>query len=148
MAVVTFDPAAFKLQFSAFSGFSNTLLETNFATAEVYLTNSAAAIVTDVATRTYLLNLLTAHLTQLFNGTNDGTSSTAPTGLVGRVEVAKEGSVHVRADMGTMPASGAWYNQTTYGAAYWAATAKYRTFRYVPAARRCTKIGVYLRPWW
>jgi hypothetical protein len=148
VAVVVFDPAAFKAQYLEFSGFSDTLLMANFTSAQVYLTNSAASIVSDIPTRTYLLNLLTAHLTQVFNGTNNGTSSTQPTGLVGRVEVAKEGSVHVRADMGTVPAAGAWYMQTTYGAAYWAATAKYRTFRYVPATRRCTMIGAYLRPRW
>src|SRR5262249_37816262 len=53
-------------------------------------------------------------------------------GTVGRVASATEGSVSVTLEMPNQPAAAAWYLQTPYGASFWAATALYRTARYVP----------------
>lgn len=132
MAVVVFDPAAFKLAYPEFSGFSNTPLTQNFDMATLYLNNTDASVVQDVDVRGMLLNLLTAHITKLFLGTNNGVTSTAPSDVVGRVSLAKEGTVQVHTEMGPPSMSAAWYNQTRYGAMYWAATVRYRTARYVP----------------
>lgn len=133
MAIVVFDPTAFKQAYPEFTGINNTVLTTNFANAALMCNNTDASVVQDIPTRTTLLWLLTAHITLIFNGTNDGAGNvTPPKDLVGRVEIAKEGSVHVRADMGPASASAAWFNQTRYGAMYWAATVRYRTLRYIP----------------
>ena len=135
MAVVVFNSADFQTQYPEFAGFETAQLQNCFNQATLFCNNTDASVVADITERTTLLYLLTAHLTKLTLGTNDGTNSEKATGLVGRVEVAKEGSVHVRADMGPATASGAWYNQTQYGATYWAATVKYRTMRYMPGYR-------------
>ena len=133
MAVVVFDSAAFKAAFPEFAGFSDPVLQNNFDTATLFCNNTDAAIVTDIPTRTKLLNLLTAHVTKLANGTNDGAGNIVPpSGLVGRVSNAVEGTVRVTVEMGGDSPSVAWFNQTQYGASYWAATIRYRTFRYQP----------------
>ena len=76
-----------------------------------------------------LLNMLTAHIAQLNAPLGDQPSPQT----VGRVASAGQGSVNVSLDMGSADAgspSQAWYMQTKYGAAYWAATAQFRTARY------------------
>lgn len=109
--------------------------------AQVYCVNSGAGPVSTSATQTVLLGLMCAHIAQLFYG-----SSTAPlSGITGRISSATEGSVSVQTDMPT--ATGgiqAWLYQTKYGIAYWAATAQYRTMRYVARPGRPTSpIGRY-----
>jgi hypothetical protein len=82
--------------------------------------------------------MLTAHIAWL-NAPRDADGNPASTGspaspIVGRINSASEGSVSVQADIGDATAgspSQPWYMQTRYGAAYWAATAQYRTARYV-----------------
>ena len=98
-----------------------------FPEATLYLSNADDSIVQDIPTRTLLLNMLVAHLAQMYYG-----SSLKPaTGTVGRISNASEGSVSVGLDYSSS-ANSQWYNQTQYGAAYWAATARYRAFQYVP----------------
>lgn len=84
--------------------------------------------------RTALLEMLTAHIAALNGGLNASGTLPAGSGLqpVGRIASASEGSVSVGFDYGSTPdgPSAAWYNQTSYGALYWAATAQYRTFQY------------------
>lgn len=53
-----------------------------------------------------------------------------PQGIVGRVNQATEGSVSVSAEM-IATANSQWYLQTTYGASYWTATARFRTAIYI-----------------
>jgi hypothetical protein len=51
---------------------------------------------------------------------------------VGRVSQASEGSVSATLEYVTPTAgSGAWFNQTPYGAAFWQATRSLRGMRYV-----------------
>lgn len=128
MCVVVFDPTAFKTQYPEFSTISNGVLNGYFGLATIYLDNSDNSPVCDCTTRAVLLNLLVAHITALYAGVN----GQAPSGLVGRVSQATEGSVSVTADMGATTNSQAWYMQTQYGASYWAATAQFRTARYLP----------------
>lgn len=103
-----------------------------FAEAELYCANTDCAVVpADAVTfqpRLMLLNMLVAHIAKL----NAPIGGEAPSGLVGRIASATQGSVSVSAAMEGQPGSAAWYNQTTYGATYWRATARYRTARYVP----------------
>jgi len=100
-----------------------------FAEAQLYLNNTPTAIVEDVATRAVLLNMLVAHIAAIAIARAPGGG-----GIVGRVASASEGSVSVSADM-QLPGSAAWFAQTAYGAAYWQATAQYRTMRYRPGPR-------------
>lgn len=52
--------------------------------------------------------------------------------LVGRITTARMGSLSVQADAGPVAGSQAWWLQTPYGAAFWAATTSLRTALYVP----------------
>jgi hypothetical protein len=87
-------------------------------------------------TLTTMLYLLTAHIawTQSLKDAQGNPTSTPglSTGgsLVGRIDQATEGSVSVHADMGDANAgspSQAWFEQTQWGATYWAMTAGIRT---------------------
>ncbi|WP_281641381.1 DUF4054 domain-containing protein [Acetobacter orientalis] len=52
--------------------------------------------------------------------------------LVGRITTARMGSLSVQADAGPVAGSQAWWLQTPYGAAFWAATTSLRIALYVP----------------
>lgn len=126
MAVVVFDETAFKARYPEFSALTSAVLSAYFTEATIYLNNTEASPVTDEAQRAILLNMLVAHIAFL------DSSSSANSGLVGRIASATEGSVSVTTDVGPMTGSQAWFMQSRYGAAYWQATAPYRTFRYFP----------------
>ncbi|HEM8614581.1 TPA: DUF4054 domain-containing protein [Citrobacter amalonaticus] len=127
MGVVIFDPAAFKLRYPEFSSVDSALLQQYFTQATIYLDNTDFSRVSDLAVRAMLLNMLVAHIAFLYSGVNGQT----PSGLVGRIDSASEGSVSVHADMPGVTANSAWYMQTKYGADYWNATAPFRTFQYI-----------------
>ncbi|MDN6041978.1 MAG: DUF4054 domain-containing protein [Acetobacter sp.] len=64
-----------------------------------------------------------------------GTATTTPFQqpvLVGRITTARMGSLSVQADAGPVAGSQAWWLQTPYGAAFWAATTSLRIALYVP----------------
>jgi hypothetical protein len=104
-----------------------------------------------------LLYLLTSHIAWL-NAPRDGNDLPAATGtpaspLVGRISSAGQGSVNVQVDMGDANAgspSQAWYEQTKYGAEYWASTAQFRTARYAARPSPWPPAGSYpfYRPGW
>lgn len=127
MGVVIFDPAAFKLRYPEFSPVDDALLQQYFTQATIYLDNTDFSRVSDLAVRAMLLNMLVAHIAFLYSGAN----GQSPSGLVGRIDSASEGSVSVHADMPGVTANSAWYMQTKYGADYWNATAPFRTFQYI-----------------
>lgn len=127
MGVVIFDPAAFKLRYPEFSSVDNALLQQYFTQATIYLDNTDFSRVSDLAVREMLLNMLVAHIAFLYSGAN----GQSPSGLVGRIDSASEGSVSVHAEMPGVTANSAWYMQTKYGADYWNATAPFRTFQYI-----------------
>lgn len=102
-----------------------------FDEAQLYLSNTPTSLVKDEAIRAVLLNMLTAHIAALNAPLNCEPSPT----LVGRITSASEGSVSVSVDNQYPPGDVQWYQQTKYGAAYWAATAPYRTMRYVAGAQ-------------
>lgn len=129
MGVVVFDPFAFKVRYPEFNAIPNPTLGAYFLEAEQYLNNKPTSPVPCISRRVILLNMLVAHIAAL-GGALTPSGQAAP---VGRVADATEGSVSVSLDY--MPAtagSGAWFNQTQYGAAFWQATSSLRGFRYVP----------------
>lgn len=130
MAVVAFDPAAFVARYPEFNTVSTTVLGLYFTEATMYLDNTDASRVSNIAQRSVLLNMLTAHIAAL-NGS--GANGNGAQGIVGRINSATEGSVTVSSEYAA-PKNGtqAWFQQTQYGAAFWAASGRYRTMVYVP----------------
>ncbi len=135
--VVVFDPTVFKATYTVFAAIPDADLILNFSFAQLQLNNSCRSRVCDAVIRETLLNLITAHITQLRNGSTLGPA----TGAVGRVSYAMEGSVVASLDMGPMVLGQAYWMQTQWGALYWNSTAIYRTFRYIPAPRVCADYG-------
>ena len=129
---VTFNYTEWVTGYPAFAAVPEPLVVgTVLPLAEVYLRNDGGGPVTTAAIQTALLNLIVAHVCQLLFGPTGG----SPSGLVGRISSASEGSVSVSMDFPTTP-SNAWFMQTSYGAAFWQATAQYRTMRYLPGPQR------------
>lgn len=128
--IVVFDPAAFKVAFPAFATVADGLLVADFGIAELFLNNSCCSVVKDAPTREKLLNLLVAHIATLLQGAN----GQPPSGLVGRVDKAAEGSVSVSASyVAEMSMSEAYFAQTQYGVLFWTVTARFRAMHYIPA---------------
>lgn len=129
-AIATFVYADFIVSYPAFATAPPKItLQAFFDIAgELYLRNDGTGRVRSVGAQTALLYMLTAHLAQLSFGA-DGES---PSGLVGRIASATQGSVTVSTDYPATPNS-AWFVQTPYGANFWQATAAYRS---VAAYRR------------
>lgn len=130
MSTVVFDPTSFLTRFPEFSTVNTALLGEYFIEATLKLDPTDASLVQDQNQRSVLLNLLTAHIAALEQGTGED----GPSGVVGRVSSASQGSVSVSLDYGAVSQSQAWYVQTPYGAKYWALTAQYRTMHYIPGA--------------
>jgi len=108
--------------------------------AQLFCDNSPTSIIDNIApayTRTTLLNYATAHIATLraviINPANGLPSQPSP--LVGRINVATEGSVTVNAQNDYPPGSSQWWQQTQAGAFFWAASSKYRMMTYVPGPR-------------
>ncbi len=132
--VVVFNPGQFKIRYPEFASLDAGLLQAYFdESALAYLDNTEASRVQQVEQRSVLLNMLVAHVAAI----NAGVNGQAPSPLVGRINTATEGSVSVAAAMDGVPGTAAWFMQTKYGAAFWQATAQYRTMRYVPGASSC-----------
>lgn len=132
MGVVVFDPAAFKQRYPEFTSVADGLLSAYFSEGTIYLDNTDQSRVQDLGFRTVLLWMLTAHIAAINSGVNGEGASP----LVGRINNATEGSVTVGTDMGVVPFTAAWFLQTKYGAAFWQATAPFRTMQYVSGRSR------------
>jgi hypothetical protein len=131
-AVATFDYAAWTVRYPEFSTVTQPQAQACFDEAGLYLANDGSGPVGDQARQSLLMNMLTAHIASI----NFGVNGEAPSPLVGRVSSATQGSVSVSADMPAVPGTAAWFMTTKYGAAFWAATAAYRTAHYRPGPRR------------
>jgi hypothetical protein len=136
--VVVFVPSAFKAAYTSFATVADAALTLSFQLATLQLNNTCKSRVYDVTERETLLNLLVAHITAM----KDGENGNPPSGIVGQVNQATEGSVSVGATVGPMVKGQAYYMQTQWGAMYWAATAKYRRGFYIPAPMVCADVGV------
>lgn len=130
-AVAQFDWALFELTFPEFTGLTQPVATSYFNTATMYLSNDGSGPVADAGQQLTLLNLLTAHITKILFGSN----GQGPSGIVGRISSATEGSVSAGTDFPTT-LNGAWLAQTAYGALYWQLTAQYRTMQYRPRLGR------------
>lgn len=108
-----------------------------FFQATILLDNTPCSIVQDVNQRSALYDLLIAHLAVLEAGavTVDqpkdvngvaipGTTATISPGMVGQITTAREGSVSVGVQSlsrgSSVYGTEDWYNQTQYGATFWA----------------------------
>lgn len=126
---VTFDYGKWSARYPELAGpqgVSDIQAQAFFDEATIYWRNDGTGPATSDALQLTLLNMLTAHIAKL-NATINGQ---APSGLVGRVKSATEGSVSVDTDSGMLPGSAEWYAQTTYGFDFWQATRGFRTARY------------------
>ena len=139
-AAVTFSYSAWVARYPQFNYVSPDLALLYFNEATIYCRNDGGGPVPTAALLSTFLNMLTAHIAQISAPVE--TDGVTPSSLVGRITNATEGSVSVAtAYSGDSPGSAAWYNQTPYGAAYWAATAPYRTMRMIPA------VPTIVNPW-
>lgn len=131
---VTFNYADWVARYPEFSSVSGSLAAIYFAEATLYHANDGTGPVKDAGVQALLLNMVTAHIAKRYAPKKNGEEASD---LVGRITDAAEGSVSVSADYGTtIGQQQAFWLQTKYGADYWAATAVYRTMRYVPGRRR------------
>lgn len=130
MAVASFDLEAFRARYPEFATVADSTIEAYWDEASLYLNNTNCSRVSNIAMRGLLLNMLTAHLAALFSGVNGN----PPSGIVGRVSSATEGSVSIAASMEGVTAASAWFMQTPYGAQFWQATAQYRQMVYRPGS--------------
>jgi hypothetical protein len=142
MAIVTFDAAAFKVAYPAFVNVNDDLLQSCFDQAGLYLNNTDCSPVQDIATRTQLLWMLTAHIAYL-RGALSPTGALVP---VGRASNATEGSVSIGLEY-AMPGTAAWFNQTQWGAAFWQATLSLRSFRYMARPTQVEGLSNVRRFW-
>lgn len=123
--------------FPEFSNVSEPQASLYFDVATLFCNNNFGTPVCNLAQLTTFLDLLTAHVAWLFalqvNGLpDDEDAGGVPSSLVGRVNSATEGSVSVTTELPQLPAAAAYFAQTKYGLAFWAASAIYRSARYVP----------------
>lgn len=144
-AVATFSYPAFTARYPEFSGIDPGLAAAYFAEATLYLRNDGSGPVQDAGQQLALLNMLVAHLAKLNALNADGSSAS---GLVGPITSATEGSVSVGSGLVVEAGTAGWFQQTSYGYAFWNATAPYRAMRYVPSRRAySTGYGGYGRGW-
>lgn len=130
LGIVRFVDSEFKARYPAFGSVAAGLLQLDFDIATLFLNNSCCSVVRDARVREKLLYLLTAHIAALMQGEN----GKPPSGVVGRVDSATEGSVSVSvAYADQMSMTEAYFAQTQYGVMFWQGTAAYRTALYIPA---------------
>ena len=128
MAVAVFNPMQFAARYPEFSGVDPLVLAGLFADAGLYLSNTDRSPVQDIVRRGVLLNMLTAHI-GFIGGLLSADGQERP---VGRMSAATEGSVSATFEgVPPTPGTGAWFQQSQYGAAFWQATSNLRSMRYV-----------------
>jgi hypothetical protein len=133
--IVSFDYVLWAATFPEFSAtVSQPRAMSYFGIATTVHRNDGGGPVNNAEQQLNLLNLATAHIAKLFAPPAPGQ---APSGLVGRINSATEGSVSVQAAYSNnVSEQMAFWIQTQYGALYWTATAPYRTMRYLPNKNR------------
>jgi hypothetical protein len=131
MGTVVFDYAGWIARYPEFATLPQATAQALFNEAGLYCDNTACSPITDDSVggqRSMLLWMVTAHIAAL----NFGVGGESASPLVGRVNSASEGSVSVAAQMDVAPGSAQGFAQTKYGAAFWQATAQFRTMFYCP----------------
>lgn len=134
MAIVVFNPTAFKVAYPEFAAYSDARLNLFFGmAAQSILDNTDNSPVMDIVYRAQLFDMLVAHLCLIFgSGTGTPSGGAVPPG---RLSSATEGTVSSSFEYILPPGSAmaAWFNQTKYGAMYWMATARFRSAQYFVA---------------
>lgn len=133
---VIFDYDAWVGRYPEFLAVAKPMAQAYFNEAGIYCANDSCSAAFGAGVLPVLLNQLTAHIAWL-NAPRGPNGMPAATGqpaspLVGRISSASEGSVSVSVENSFEPGTPQWYQQTKYGAAYWAATAQFRTAQYAP----------------
>lgn len=136
MAVAVFVYADWTAMFPEMASVTGSVAESFFSIAELLLDNTDCSPVTNVTQRTTLLYFATAHVASLAGYPVASGGTATPSGMVGRVSSATEGTVSVATDYGAVSSSQAWWLQSQYGATFWQLTAGFRTMRYAAAPAR------------
>lgn len=139
--VVTFDPAAWKLQFPEFVYLTDPQATGYFNMATGVQRNDGGGPICVAAVQLSMLNVLTAHVAALFAPVNSGGTPSSP--LVGRISDATEGSVSVSTQNEYPPGTAQWFQQTKYGSMWYVMSAPYRLGRYIPNPRSPVNAGLY-----
>jgi hypothetical protein len=133
MAIVVFDYNAWSLRYPELAGsVSQPLAQIYFNEAGLFCDNSDVSPITNVVSRAMLLNMATAHIAAL--NASIGGKPMRP--IVGRLSNATEGTVSMSTENNYRQGSCQWWQQTTYGSAWWSATGQYRKGRLFPGAVR------------
>ena len=129
--IVVFDYSQWLIAYPEFGNVPMGKAQEFFNRATLMCDNTTTSPIQDLFTRTLLLNAATAHFAYLFTPQPDG--NIRP---FGRISQAGEGSVNASLEYVT-PASAteAFWNQTAYGAYFWAASLPFRSARYYPGIR-------------
>jgi hypothetical protein len=139
--IAVFSYGTWTARYPEFTQISPALAQLFFNEATDYHRNDGGGPVNNQDTQLRLLNMITAHIAALNTPDNQGNAPSNK--IVGKIQSAGQGTVNVMvAYDATNPEQ--WYAQTTYGAAYWAATAQFRTFRPVRGYSR-RRFGLF--PW-
>ena len=142
--VVVFNYANWAVRYPELSAWvSSALAQLYFNEAQLCCDNTPSSPVQCLTTRSTLLNMATAHVAQL-NAPLNGQASSQ---IVGRPSSITQGSTSISTVMDASPGASQWWNQTKYGAAFWAATIQYRTFRYNPSGRQSFGYPMGSRRW-
>jgi len=135
MGVVAFDYTAWSARYPELAAFvAEPMAQAYFNEAQLYCDNTPCSPIHDDSVggqRSVILNMATAHIAAINAPLNNQPSSP----LVGRISNATEGSVSVQTENLYPPGTVQFWQQTKYGAAFWAATTQFRTFRYVAPVR-------------
>lgn len=138
MAVAVFNYTQWAALFPELAGsVTSPVAGSFFSIAELLVDNTDCSAIPDADKRLVVMNYAVAHLAKLAGyPLQVGQTVPSPSGLVGRVSSATEGSVTVATDYGPMRENQAWWLQTQYGATFWQLTRATRTARYVAAPPR------------
>lgn len=142
---VVFNYTAWEARYPEFSAVMEATAQGYFNEATLYWDNTGCSPVTDPANQLTILNMLTAHIAALY-GPQGGAGTGDPGAPVGRISNATEGSVSVALQNDYAPGTVQWYQQTKYGSSFWAATAQYRTARYVRGALQPGGLAPFTMP--
>lgn len=136
--IAQFDYASWVARYREFKEVDEDLVTLYFQEATLYHANDGSGPVADSTQQLQFLNMLTAHICKL----NAVVAGVEPSKLVGRVSSASQGSISVQTDNQYPPGTPQWFQQTSYGSAYWAVTARYRTMKYRASP------GRFMQPAW
>ncbi len=139
MAVAVFNYAQFSALFPELvaGGVTEPVASSLFVVAGYLLDNTDCSPVEDLAARLVYLNYATAHIASLSGYPVAAGGAPTPSGVVGRVSSATEGTVSVSSEWGaSVSDSEAFWLQSQYGALFWNLTRWLRTMRYIAPAPR------------